>query len=184
MIWQCARRSLLKVIAGGHERLTNGKPALVHWIGRGEAQFGKMKSARSIARCRSNGTSVRYQQLATAVCLNVRRNALPPDQEGSKEVIEVARAVNHPMDFNGIRPDAVEYKVGFQHQDPIPSTSQCGVARNPSQIRVPAQSPDPEIELVNKSRCPIRTVLCNKVQYAQQVILGCRQIANGELTGP
>ena len=36
---------------------------------------GSMQSARSIARHRSNGISVRYRWLATAVCLNVRRHA-------------------------------------------------------------------------------------------------------------
>jgi len=28
--------------AGGHERITNGKPALAHWIGNVETGFGSM----------------------------------------------------------------------------------------------------------------------------------------------
>jgi hypothetical protein len=51
-----------------------------------------MKSARSIARRRSNGTSVRYRRLATACCLNVMRK-----QKMEKVIVTILKIV-----FTGI----------------------------------------------------------------------------------
>lgn len=98
-------------------------------------------------------------------------------------MIKVAGTVNDAVDLNGTLPDAVEYKVGSQHEDPVSRALKGSVSRNSSDVGVTAQPTDPAIELVDECGRPPRAVLRDEIQYAQQVFLGRREVANWKLSG-
>jgi hypothetical protein len=98
-------------------------------------------------------------------------------------VIKIAGTANDTVDFNGTLPDAVEYKVGFQHEHPVPRASEGSVSRNSPEAGVTAQPSDPAIELFDECGRPSWAVLRDEIQNAQQVFLSCRQVANWKLSG-
>jgi hypothetical protein len=98
-------------------------------------------------------------------------------------VIKIAGTVNDTVDLNGTLPDAVEYKVGSQHEDPVPRASEGSVSRNSSEVGVTAQPTDPAIELFDECGRPFWAVLRDEIQDAQQVFLGRREVANWKLSG-
>ena len=108
---------------------------------------------------------------------------LPAERGESQEVIKIAGPVNDTVDLDGTLPDAVEYKVGFQHEDPVACTSESRISRNAPEKRVTAQPTDPAIELYDESGRLSRVVLRDEIQDVQQVFLGCRQVANWKLSG-
>ena len=98
-------------------------------------------------------------------------------------MIKIAGTANNTVDLNGTLPDAVEYKVGFQHEDPIPRASEGSVSRNPPEVGVTAQPTDPAIERFDECGRRSWAVLRDEIQDAQQVFLGRREVANWKLIG-
>lgn len=98
-------------------------------------------------------------------------------------MIKIAGTVNDTVDLNGTLPDAVEYKVGSQHEDSVPHASEGSVSRNSSAVGVTAKPTDPAIELIDECVRPFWAVLSDEIQDAQQVFLGRREVANWELSG-
>ena len=89
-------------------------------------------------------------------------------------MVKIAGTVNDTVDLNGTLPDAVEYEMGFKHEDPIPCASEGSVSRNVTEVRVTAQATDPAIELFDESGSSSWTVLRDEIQDVQQVFLGRR----------
>ena len=112
-----------------------------------------------------------------------KTNALPIKRRESQEVIKIAGTVNDTVDLDGTLPEAVEYKVGFQHEDPVPRASEGSISRNSPEARVTAQPTDPAIEFFDECGRSSWAVLRDEIQDAQQVFLGRRQVANWKLSG-
>jgi len=93
-------------------------------------------------------------------------------------VIEIAGTMDDTVNLHRGSAHPVEYKVGFQHEDPIPRAPESGIARDSPDMRVTAKPTDSAIELFHKSMGPFRTVLRYEIQHAQQIVLGRRQVAN------
>ena len=93
-------------------------------------------------------------------------------------MIKIARTMNDTVDLNGTLPDAVEYKVGSQHEDPVRRASEGSVSRNSSEVGVRAQPANSAIELFDECGRPFWAVLRDEIQDVQQVLLGRREVAN------
>ena len=98
-------------------------------------------------------------------------------------MIKIAGTVNNTVDLDDTLPEATEYKVGSQREDPVPRALEGRVARNASKARMTAQPADPAIELFDEAGRPAPIVLRDQIQDLQQVLLGRRQVANGKLSG-
>jgi hypothetical protein len=96
-------------------------------------------------------------------------------------VIKTAGTVNDTRDLNGALSDAVEYKVGFQREDPLPRATKGSVSRNPPEVGVTARPTDPAIEFSDERGRPSWAVLRDEIQDAQQVFLDRRKVTNREL---
>ena len=96
----------------------------------------------------------------------------------SYEVIKIAGTVDDSVDLNSISLGAVKYKVGFQHEDLVPSASEGRVPRNSPKVGVAAQATDPAIKLIDECGRSSRAVLRDEIQDTQQVVLGRREVAN------
>ena len=98
-------------------------------------------------------------------------------------MIKIAGTVNDTVNLNDILPVAVKRKIGVHRQDSVPRASEGSISRNLPQLGVAAQPIDPAIELIDKCARPSWAVLRDKIQDAQKVFLGRREVANGELSG-
>jgi hypothetical protein len=95
----------------------------------------------------------------------------------SQKVIKIAGTVNDTMDLDGTVPEAVEYEVGFQHEDPVPRALEDCISRYAPEARVTAQPTDPVIEFFDEASGSSWIVLRNEIQNCQQVFLD-GQVAN------
>jgi hypothetical protein len=98
-------------------------------------------------------------------------------------VIKTAGTLNDTVDLNDMLPVAVEYKIGFHHEDSVPRASEGSISRSSPQLGVSAQPIDPAIELIDECARPSWAVLRDEIQDAQQVFLSRRQVANWKLSG-
>ena len=98
-------------------------------------------------------------------------------------MIKIAGTVNDTVDFDDLLPEAIEYEVGFQHEDPVPRALEGRIAGDPSEARVTAQPAGPAIELFDEGSRSAGIVLRDEIQDLQQVFLGRRQVVNGKLNG-
>ena len=74
-------------------------------------------------------------------------------------MIKIPGTVNDSVDLDGTLPEAVEYKVRFQNNDPIPSTPEDCISRYAPKPRVAAQPTNPAIEFFDETSCSAWIVL-------------------------
>jgi hypothetical protein len=78
-------------------------------------------------------------------------------------VIKIAGTVNDTVDLNGVLLCAVEYNIGFQHEDPVPRASESSVSRNSPEVGVAAKATNPAIELIDECGRSSRAVLGDEI---------------------
>ena len=65
-------------------------------------------------------------------------------------MIKIAGTANNTVDLDDPLPEAIENKVGFQREDPVPRALECRIAGNASKTKMPASS---EWETQRAFRC-------------------------------
>ena len=65
-------------------------------------------------------------------------------------MVKIAGTVNNTVDLDDPLPEAIEHKVGFQREDPVPRALECRIAGKASKTRVTASS---EWETQRAFRC-------------------------------
>lgn len=98
-------------------------------------------------------------------------------------MVKIAGSVDNTMNFDGVATDEVKDEIGSDDQHPIPVFTEFGMSGNSSQKRMMFKLSNTLIQSVDKGKGSTGTVLCDKLQNRNEIILGNWKIPKSGFTG-